>query len=630
MKRNFLESSFAFASRVFATLLVALLLVSCMGDGNGTENTQVRLVVDDLVMIVQVEQFTPGTFTAVGTGGYGGDITLAVEFDAYSILSIDVVEHNESPGLADIAFNQLIPNIIEAQSTNIDVITGATYTSSAILDGVNGAIVQAGADPAALLPIGDGAPAAPPDVTQADLIVVGGGMGGLTTAISAAQHGASVIVIEKMAILGGSTMFGGGLSVAGSRWQAENLQGGGPTHDNLYEGWVNLQINDPRQVGFHDPSLIRNMVDRSGERFNWLLDLGHQVNTGGRMLTPQPPPGWPGGWTGPVLVELLENQAIEHGVIIHTLTRGTELITNADGAVTGVIATGPSGQVIYTANNAVVLATGGYSHNAELVQRFIPELVNYVPFSTAAPGHMGDGMIMAEAVGAVPYPNQWMIGLGLSNEFAGMIMGSAAPGILVNNDGERFVKEVRVPAFTGDPRLVQYTFTLDHYTYLYNYTIHYSPGGAFLVFDSSTPFTNRINQVENNLDHPDAFRGNTIAELANEMGVPAAALRREISQINAVAAGLAYDRLGRTANVVPIGQWPFYAIRFFPMDMGTIGGVVVNDYYQVLDAQGEIIPGLFAVGEMSNRRYIAPMYFSGLSLMLTLQQGIVAGEAAAN
>ena len=575
--------------------------------------------------------FTPGTFVGVGTGGFGGDITVEVTFDANSILEIEVTEHNETDSFAAMAFAMLSPAVLEAQSTDLDALTGATLTSEAFLEAVSNAIIAAGADPDALEHLGVTGAALPTNV-QADVIVVGGGMGGLVTAISAAQEGSSVIVIEKMAALGGSTNFGGGLSVAGSRWQEENLYNGGITHDQLYEGWVNMQATDPRQVGFYDPALIRPMVDRSGEMFNWLLDLGHQVDThpDGRMLSPQAPPGWTGGtWTGVVLVELLETQALALGVDIQVLTRGVELIQDDTGRVTGVIAESPGGRVEYIANNAVILATGGYSRNAELMQRFIPELVDYIAYTMAADGHTGDGMIMAEAVGAVPYPDQWLIGLGLRSSFAGMVINSAAPGILVNHDGERFVQEIREPAFSGDPRLEQYVFTLQHYTYLYNYTVHYSPGGAFLVFDSSEAFENRIAQVEENLDHPDAFRGETVAELAAAMGVPADTLQAEIDQINAVAAGTATDRLGRTLNVVPIAEGPFYAIRFFPMDMGTIGGVIVNENYQVLDANGEIIPGLFAVGEMSNRRYIAPMYFSGLSLMLTLQQGIVAGQVAA-
>jgi len=170
---------------------------------------------------------------------------------------------------------------------------------------------------------------------------------------------------------------------------------------------------------------------------------------------------------------------------------------------------------------------------------------------------------------------------------------------------------------------------IDHYSYIYNFTVAHAPGGAFYVFDSHEAFAAHIQAVENNINHANAFRANTIADLARAMGVPPANLQAEVDQINAAAAGQAPDRLGRTVGIRPISQAPFYAMRMFPMDMGTIGGVVTNEYYQVLNANGQVIPGLFAVGEMSNRRYIAPMYFSGLSLTVTLSQSIVAGEKAA-
>ncbi|MCL2558891.1 MAG: FAD-dependent oxidoreductase [Turicibacter sp.] len=579
------------------------LLAACNNDDNGDEVAET----DGL--------FTAGTFTGVGAG-YDGEITVEVTFSEDEILEINVVEHTDTAGFAETAIDNIVPNILAAQSTNIDSVSGATYTADGVLEAVADAIRQAGADPADLAPlVGDTGEEI--DInTEADVIVVGGGMSGLTTAISAAQNGASVILIEKMPMLGGSTLFGGGLSVAGSDWQIEH--GGLITHDELYEGWTNLQVDDPRQVGFLYPELTRQMVDNSGEAFNWLLAMDYQValHPGGRMLVPETPEDWV-GWGGPLLVEFLEEQARDLGVEIHLETRGRDLVMTENGVVTGVVAEGPSGEVTYTAHNAVVLATGGFSRNEELMARLIPELAPFVQYSTAAVGHMGDGVIMAEEAGAVLHEEQWLIGLGLQNEFSGMLV-SAVPGILVNHEGNRYVMETRPPGF------------IDHYTYLYNFTINYSPDGAFFVFDSSEAFETRVEQIEEHGDHPDAFTGETIQALAEAMGVPYENLLAAIDQINAAYNGEADDPFGRDAEGInPITEGPFHAMRLFPMDMGTIGGVITNDGYQVLDANGDVIPGLMAVGEMSNRRYIAPMYFSGLSLMISLQQGIAAGEVAA-
>lgn len=569
----------------------------------------------------RVAYFTPGAF--VGTGiGYGGPMTVSVVFTPHLIESIEIIYHTETPGIGDLGIEWTTAEIIYAQSTDIDIIAGLTLTAQGIIDAVNEAIIAAGGNPADLRPLGTVAVAGP-DVTDADVIVVGGGMGGLVSAIAAAQEGASVILLERMAVLGGSTLYGGGLTVAGSSFQEE--EGVNFTTDMHYEGWTGLQLDDPRQVGFYDPDLIRPLVDLAGERFNWLLDLGHEVQFHAdsiQFISPLRPADWVGPWTGPVLVSFLEEQAREAGVEIHILTRGLELVQDDTGAVNGVIAESPTGPVVYSANNSVILATGGISHDQEMMERFIPDLAPFIAYSTTAPGHTGDGVRMAEGVGAAFHDDWWLIGLGITNEFAGLIT-SHVNGVLVDHEGNRFVKETRV----NPPR--NEGFFINHYTYIFNYTAYHAPYGAFFVFDSSEPFAGRVATAEANLDSPNAFRAVTIEELADAMGVPVDNLQAAIDLINAVADGDEEDPLGRVLDVNPIMEEPFYAIRLFPMDMGTIGGVITDEYYRVLNEDGEIIPGLFAVGEMSNRRYIAPMYFSGLSLMVTHSQALVAGAAAA-
>ncbi|MCL2558892.1 MAG: FAD-dependent oxidoreductase [Turicibacter sp.] len=456
--------------------------------------------------------------------------------------------------------------------------------------------------------------------TQADVIVVGGGMSGLTTAISAAQNGASVILIEKMPVLGGSTLFSNGIAAVGSRIQLAEAEA--MTVDEFYENWLALQDDDPRGMTFRYPELIRPLVEQSGAAIDFLMALGFEgvVDLSGRTIVPISADGESGG---SALIGFLEVAARDLGVEIHLETRGVTLIEEG-GRISGIVADGPAGEVTYTANNAVILATGGFSRNDALMSRFMPELAPFIDFSLAADGHIGDGIIMAEEVGAVIHDEQWLIGLGLTNELTGTMF--SIPGILVNHEGRRFIMETR-PFETG---------FIDHYTYLFNYTAHYSPEGAFFIFDSSEAFQLRINQISENLDHPSAFSGDTLQDLAEAIGVPYGQLVVEVERNNALYLDTmldpddrtVVDPLGRTEGASGIFEGPFFALRMYPVDMGTIGGVIVNDDYQVLDASGAVIPGLFAVGEMSNGRYIGSMYFSGLSLMVALQQGIVAGQVA--
>lgn len=596
--------------KIMSVMLIFVVTIGFLVACNNEEETQAPPAEN-----VTTSTFTVGTFTATGDG-YLGDIVVEVTFAAEEIVSIEIISHEDTAGFADNAFNIIIPNILLAQSTNIDGVTGATYTAQGVLDAVRDAIIQAGANPDALVALVDTSVQESLGNYQADIIVIGGGMSGLTTAISAAQNNASVILLEKMPFLGGSTAFGGGISVAESQIQ-NALEDGGISIDDLYENWINLQAQDPRGVEFVNPEILRPLVERSGAAFDFLLDLGYEAVVGGngRMITPVTPEDHR-GWGGSFLVQFLEDTARDLGVEIHLDTRGLVLIEEG-GAITGVVATGPTGEeVVYLANNAVVLATGGFSRNEELMERFIPELAPFVQFSTAAVGHMGDGFIMAEAAGAVISDDQWLIGLGITNEFAGMVM--SVPGILVNHEGNRFVMETR--PFGG---------FIDHYTFMFNHTAAHSPNGSFFVFDSSDVFEHRINQVEDNLDNASAFKADTIQELAELMQVPYEALLASINQINAVYNEEIEDPFGRTFGINPLLEAPFYAMRLYPMDMGTIGGVQTNEYSQVLDANGAIIQGLFAVGEMSNQRYIGSMYFSGLSLMVALQQGIAAGIAAA-
>lgn len=553
--------------------------------------------------------FTPGTFEGVGTGGYGGDITVSVVFEADRIVSIEVTDHSETPGIGDMGMTLTIEDILYFQTTHVDLFSGVTMTSQAVVNAVNAAIIAAGGNPDAL-GAGGAVVLDAPDQTVADVIIVGGGMGGLTAAIAAVQEGASVIVIDKMGFLGGSTLLSAGLiSVAESRWQNENDVNF--SRQDMYDYWMYLVDMNPTGIGFYDHSLIMPFINRTGPNMDWLTDLGLELNvpTGlGRMQSPLPTDGLS---AGPRLVRFLEDTARDVGVDIHLNTRGVELVREADGRISGVIAYTSAGEVLYSANNAVILATGGYSASEEWMERFMPRFAPHVQHTWVAPSHMGDGFRMAEEVGAVFYDDQWLIG------FAPM---AVSPAILVNQDGRRYMRENWPGAMDG---------FLDFYTYSFNFTAYYSPEGAFEVFDSGEAFAARVEQAEAALGTPGVYRGETVAELAAAMGVPADVLQAEIDDINAVARGEAQDRLGREDNLAELVTGPFYARRTVFVDLGTIGGIMVDENYQVIDAQGSAIPGLFAVGEMSLRRIASHMYFSGLALSISLDGGIIAGRLAA-
>ena len=554
--------------------------------------------------VVASAAFIPGTFVGVGEGGYGGDITVSVVFDADSIVSIEVTDHSETAGIGDIGIMMTIANILDAQSTHVDLVAGVTMTAYAIVNAVEDAMRSAGMNPAAILPIGRDAAAATD--TVADVIVVGSGFAGLMAAINAAENGASVILIEAMGLTGGSSRLSGGwLAAAETRYQ--DACGIEDTREEMLEGWLTQQELSARPSDmFPIRSRVEAMVNTSRDILYWLSDRGLDIIPlseafGGR---------WHGPGSGGVLVDFLVDQAQAAGVQIVLNTRGMELVTD-NGAVTGIIAQTSAGEVVYHANSAVILATGGFAHNAELMERWVPEFLPFMPYSTTAPGHRGDGILMAEAVGAALYEEPWVMSMGFPWTPVTGLPGRPSTSVFVNIYGNRFVNE---------------EVMMSHWSYM----VLYSGGASFMIIDSSERFDNIVTAIDGRFDGEYAFTADSIAELAEQIGAPAAALQATLDQVADVAAGNAVDEFGRSAeNSVPLTEAPFFAVRYIPRDGGTFGGVKTNENRQVLNTEGRPIPGLFAAGEMANRPYYNQSYVPATAVLISLTHGFTAGEAAA-
>ena len=566
--------------------------------------------------------FDAGTFTGVGAGGFGGDITVEATFDANSILDINITDHNETPAFAGMAIEGTINAILASQSTNVDTIAGATMTSQAIINAVNDAITQAGVDPTAL--VGQDVYIVTDVTTEADVVVVGAGLSGLVAAIHAAQNGASVVVIEKLGIPGGSSAFAWGGIAASETLFHERMDEmpAGATNAEFMAALLAQGASLHHDTGYPIVERVEQFVNNSHLRIQWMYDLGHTFGVSGRSHGV--PAGAPtGDGAGTHHINFLVSTLDELGVPIYFNTRGTELVQE-NGVVTGVVASTAGGYITLTANEAVILATGGFSHNEELMARFVPQAAEFVRFSDAASGSHGDGIIMAEAVGAVPWPNQWVLGFGLVTEsgahgpFPRLLFGPNDP-VLVNQDGNRFVNEE------------------GFFSILSNAVMEYAPGGAFKIFDSSARFTQRgaggsVNWpaiAQENLESGYVFKADTIAELAELIDVPVANLRATLNEVGAVALGNMVDPFGRSAaNSTTFAQGPFFAVHYFTQDIGTFGGVITDMEYRVLDESGDVIPGLFAVGEMSNRPYWNQIYVAGTALSQAVGSGAIAGTVA--
>ena len=451
---------------------------------------------------------------------------------------------------------------------------------------------------------------------ETDILVVGGGLAGISAAIKAAQNGANVILIEKTAVIGGSSAYsGGGIGASGSSIQKEY------DIDDTNESWLQLwherQETSPVKGEYPDYALVERLIDQSSATIDWMEDLGYSffkpegfgVDPVARLHYHAKEDGTKGNGSSMMiaLTEIAENL----GVTILKETKAVSLIQNDAKEIVGVIAEDSNGTIQFN-SQSVILASGGFARSEEMLQRFTPEVANYAQYSVSAPGNTGDGIVMAEAVGAVAYENPWLIGLGLTTpvrDLSGFYWNGNY--MFVNRQGERFTNEA------------------EHYSIVFNDAAYKSEGGSFMIFDSSATFEAYVAAAENNVDHESVFKADTLEELAAATGMNVENLVTSIENYNKAANGEA-DPFNKAAQLIfAMETAPYYAVEFFPSTMGTFGGIHVNENQQVLDSQGNVIAGLYAAGEMANRPYYAQVYMSGSALQVATQTGQIAGQTAA-
>jgi flavocytochrome c len=532
-------------------------------------------------------KFTPGTYQGTAPG-FNGDVTMEVTVDAGRILSIRTVSNNDTPEVSGLAYERIPQAIIDGQTLAVDGVSGATFSSNGIIAAITAALEKSGVDIRAL----QTKRAARGDVKRslvtesADVVVIGAGGAGLAAGISASQNGARVIILEKMPRAGGNTIISGAAynAVDPERQKPQGIEDSVDLHfTQTYEGGD--------KIG--NPELIRTLVEGALPALQWMESLSMEFTPdvftvlGGlwpRAHRPVKPLG-----TGYIEADLSYIEA--HGDRLSILydTRATELIVK-DGRVTGVKASGQDKDYEFTAFKGVVIATGGFGANKDLRQKYNtqwPDLTN--AGTTNHPGATGDGLIMAEAVGAnfvgMDYVQLLPMGDPQTGSLSGNIEQAVEDRFFVNKDGNRFVDE-------GARRDVM-TLALFQQRDAFMWVIcdkHSYP----------TPqVKNNFNEsIEELIQQGRAFGANTIEELAAKIGVPPANLKAAVDEFNAgVDAG--QDKWGRTLFKIKIDSPPYYAGARIPTVHHTMGGIQINKDTQVIDKNGQIIPGLYAAGEVT-------------------------------
>jgi fumarate reductase flavoprotein subunit len=256
----------------------------------------------------------------------------------------------------------------------------------------------------------------------------------------------------------------------------------------------------------------------------------------------------------------------------------------------------------------VILATGGFAKNDEMLEKYIPEFAGSSELSAATVGATGDGINLALGQGAEMYEEPWIIGLGIVDKIAPSAIGNLAfnfSNVYVNEKGERFFNEA------------------DHYAIVTNHVA--TQERPYLILDSNEMNADYIEQLEEKSGSGEVFKADTLADLAKEINVPAENLEQTIENYNAGDSDFEKD----SEYLVPLNESPFYAVKIYPMTMGTFSGVKTNEHFNVLDENGEVIPNLYAVGETANKLIYNQVYMSGSAVQFALTSGRLSGKHAA-
>lgn len=561
--------------------------------------------------------YKAGTYTAEANG-MNGPVKVEVTVTSDAIEKIVVLDHKETPSISDLAITEMPVRIIDTQGLGVDTISGATITSNALLEAVTLALTEAGADIEALKEVKQKEVAKEEDKEYTtDVVVIGAGGAGLAAAVTANQEGASVIIIEKMPKVGGNTILAGGALNAvdeGSETAIANKDSVELHYTQTYEGG-DKQGN---------PELVRTLTSNAWDGVEWLQSLGMEFKPGTftvlggmwpRAHKPVEPVGT--GFFNAYQNYIDNNENID----LYLEVTATEFIVE-DGKVVGVIAEGKTGnKITLHANNGVVLATGGFSQNVEMREKYntLWKSLDASIKSTNHAGATGDGILLAESVNAqlVQMENIQLLPMGdpVTGSLSGNIEMAVENRIFVNDEGNRFVDEgarrdVMTNALFEQPNSHMW-IVLDSHDY---------PTG-----DEVNNFNESMNQL---IEEGRAFKGETLEDLAKQIGVNPENLVNEVDGFNTHVANKSADEFGRTLYNQPIDQGPYYAAPRVPTVHHTMGGVQINTDAQVVDVNGSVIPGLFAAGEVTGGIHGANR-LGGNALTDTVVFGRIAGSSAA-
>ena len=597
---------------VSALAMAAVIAVSLFGYGCGAKPAS-----------TSSDAGVSGDFTGTAKG-FGGDVSVTLTLTDGAITGCTAEGKDETQGVGSEAIAKMPGEIAESGSIAVDGVSGATVTSTAIKEAAAAALTAAGLNPDDYKTAVEKTGSAEDSTVDADVVVVGAGGAGMTAAITAAAEGKSVVILESQSMVGGNSVRAtGGMNAGKTVYQDENEFGESAGvektlktaaekyADNetitalaktVSEQWAAYQANptgyfDSVELmeldtmiggkGINDPELVETLCANSADAIDWLDEHGitlHNVSSfGGASVKRIHRPVNAEGKTvsvGSYMIPLLQENCEKAGVKMMLDTTATEILTDANGAAVGVKATGASGETVTVNAKAVVLASGGFGANLDMVVKYKPELKGFM--TTNAPGIQGQGIEMAQAIGAATVDmDQIQIHPTVEANTAALITeGLRGDGaILINEEGQRFIDEVGTRDVVSAAEIAQ--------------TGSYS----WLVVDQAMVDASSV--IQGYIKKGYTVTGATYEELGEAMGVDAAAFAETMEKWNGYVEAKNDPDFGRTSFANPLNTAPYYAVKVTAGVHHTMGGLKINANTEVLNEKGEVIPGLFAAGEVT-------------------------------
>ena len=584
----------------------------------------VALIAIALIIINTPKASTP----VIATGksdGYGGKdaITVTISLVDGKIADVKAEGPKETEGIGSVALEKMPAEMVSKNSIKVDGISGATLSSTGILLAADAALRAAGVNPADYMGV-SAAVVAVDRTVDSDIVIVGAGGAGMVAAITAADAGKDVVLIEKQPIVGGNSVRAtGGMNATKTAEQDSNkfteeagiektLKAAERFSDNARitelantvkaqweaykakpEGYfdsVELMQLDTLigGHGINNPELVRTFTMNAAGAVEWLktvsIDLSSVGAFGGasvkrihRPLNEEKKVVSVGAYMIPRLEAACKSRK---NITILTETKAKLILTDSNGRVSGVVAEGKDGGKITVNARAVILATGGFGANLKLVSIMKPELEGFM--TTNAPGATGEGIVMAQELGAATVDmKQIQIHPTVQADTSALITeGLRGDGaILVNVEGKRFTDETGTRDAVSAAEIAQ------------------TGSFSWLIVDQK--MADASNVIKGYISRGYTKQGDTYEALAGNIGVPPEVFAATMNTWNKNVADRKDPEFGRTSFAQPLDKAPFYAIRVTAGVHHTMGGLRIDETTRVLKADGTAIPGLYAAGEVT-------------------------------